>query len=586
MANLGIYSDDESYEKGFNFSSLPPFLAVATRHFHQEKQGPMTMTRKSPTSSFEGHTLAKDYYVMGTLGEGSLGKVKVALHLVTQTLVAIKILKKGTSTEPLINCEIELLKTLQHPTIIQLFQVIETKQKTYLVMEYAARGSLLKRVTECGHLEEDEARTLFRELTLAIKYIHSHNIAHRDIKSENILLDCEGHIKLSDFGLGKRFASGEKVKGFWGTTEYCAPEVFGLTEYEGLPTDIWSLGVVLYLLVTGYLPFRDTELSKIKAQILSRNCWIPHHLSPELQDLLNQLMTVDPTQRPLIVEVMAHPWLRHEKDSLISLTEIPKEPHWEIAFQMFLMGYKIQEIKDALNQKEYTRAMATYLILQKKQRQHKNDQDGEQDGTMAPEKSPNFPLPLRRGSSVPTLPTFTLPILPGLSGDKKKGCQAHSEPPTLSSPKGTLPEKNSPQHEPIPHLKMATFREIRWTTESTSSSTTTSSVFVSSEVSSYENIRDASIETSKMMGIDTSISFQEYISSEQVQGDSTDGKSLQDSSPCSRETEPQEHLGDQCQGGPRVPQRQQGRRGLKKSISQALYSLCCCPKRRENTLAR
>ncbi|XP_013210628.1 LOW QUALITY PROTEIN: sperm motility kinase X-like [Microtus ochrogaster] len=209
------------------------------------------MTRKFPTSSFEGHTLAKDYYVMGTLGEGSLGKVKVALHLVTQTLVAIKILKKGTSTEPLINCEIELLKTLQHPHIVQLLQVIETKQKTYLVMEYAARGSLLKRVTECGHLEEDEARTLFRELTLAIKYIHSHNIAHRDIKSENILLDWEGHIKLSDFGLGKRFASGEKVKGFWGTTEYCAPEVFGLTEYEGLPTDIWSLGVVLYLLVTG-----------------------------------------------------------------------------------------------------------------------------------------------------------------------------------------------------------------------------------------------------------------------------------------------------------------------------------------------
>lgn len=586
MANLRIYSDDESYEKGFNFSSLPPFLAVATRHFRQEKQGPMTMTRKFPTSSFEGHTLAKDYYVMGTLGEGSLGKVKVALHLVTQTLVAIKILKKGTSTEPLINCEIELLKTLQHPHIVQLFQVIETKQKTYLVMEYAARGSLLKRVTECGHLEEDEARTLFRELTLAIKYIHSHNIAHRDIKSENILLDWEGHIKLSDFGLGKRFASGEKVKGFWGTTEYCAPEVFGLTEYEGLPTDIWSLGVVLYLLVTGYLPFRNTELSKIKAQILSRNCWIPHHLSPELQDLLNQLMTVDPTQRPLIVEVMAHPWLCHEKDSLISLTEIPKEPDWEIAFQMFSMGYKIQEIKDTLNQKEYTRAMATYLILQKKQRQHKNDQDGEQDGTMAPEKSPNFPLPLRSGSSVPILPTFTLPILPGLSGDKKKGCQAHSEPPTPSSPKGALPEKNSPQHEPIPHLKMATFREIQWTTESTSSSTTTSSVFVSSEVSSYENTRDASIETSKMMGTDTSISFQEYISSEQVQGDSTDSKSLQDSSPCSRETEPQEHLGDQCQGGPRVPQRQQGRRGLKKSISQALYSLCCCPQNKKNTLAR
>ncbi|OBS59853.1 hypothetical protein A6R68_09021 [Neotoma lepida] len=142
----------------------------------------------------------------------------------TQTLVAIKILKRGTGTEHLISSEIELLKDLHHPHIVQLLQVIETKQKTYLVMEYAARGSLLKCVTMCGYLEEEEARILFRELTLAIKYIHSHNIAHRDIKAENILLDWEGHIKLSDFGLGKRFDSGEKVKGFCGTIEYCAPE--------------------------------------------------------------------------------------------------------------------------------------------------------------------------------------------------------------------------------------------------------------------------------------------------------------------------------------------------------------------------
>uniref|UniRef100_A0A8C2M9Z7 non-specific serine/threonine protein kinase n=1 Tax=Cricetulus griseus TaxID=10029 RepID=A0A8C2M9Z7_CRIGR len=132
------------------------------------------------------------------------------------------------------------MKTIHHPHIVQLLQIIETKQKTYLVMECASRGPLLKHVTQCGHLGEEEARTLFQELTSAIKYIHSHNIVHRDIKSENILLDSEGHIKLSDFGLGKRLTAGEKVKGFWGTTEYCAPEVFGDTEYEGLPTDIWN----------------------------------------------------------------------------------------------------------------------------------------------------------------------------------------------------------------------------------------------------------------------------------------------------------------------------------------------------------
>ncbi|CAH6787738.1 AABR07054286.1 [Phodopus roborovskii] len=522
------------------------------------------MTRKFTTSSFEGHTLAKDYYVMGTLGEGSLGKVKVAIHLVTQTLVAIKILKKGTSTEPLISCEVELLKTIQHPHIVQLLQVIETKQKTYLVMECATRGSLFKRVTQYGHLDEEEARTLFRELTSAIKYIHSHNIAHRDIKPENILLDSEGHIKLSDFGLGKIFTSGEKARGFWGTAEYCAPEVFGYTEYEGLPTDIWSLGVVLYFLVTGYLPFREAGHSEIKSQILARNCWIPPHLSPELQDLLNQLMTVDPTQRPCIVEITAHPWLGHEEDSLISLTEIPREPDPNLAFQMFSMGYKIQEIKTALNQKIYTRAMATYLILQKKQRQHRIDHDGEQDGTMAPEKTPNLPLPLRRGSSAPSLTTSTLSTLPELPGDERKGCRTHSEPLTSSSLKRALREKNS-KREPMPHLKTAINREI----EFMSSSATTSSTSIFSKVSNYE-----STESSKT--IDTGISpfsqgfttSMSSFSSEQAQGESC---------PSSRERNPQKHFRGWFQGVPRVPRRQRGRKSLKKRISQALRSLCCCP---------
>ncbi|MEJ1278879.1 hypothetical protein NN561_009803 [Cricetulus griseus] len=518
------------------------------------------MTRKLTTSSFEGLTLAKDYYIMGTLGEGALGKVKVALHLVTQTLVAIKILKRGTSSEPLISCEIELLKTIHHPHIVQLLQIIETKQKTYLVMECASRGPLLKHVTQCGHLGEEEARTLFQELTSAIKYIHSHNIVHRDIKSENILLDSEGHIKLSDFGLGKRLTAGEKVKGFWGTTEYCAPEVFGDTEYEGLPTDIWSLGVVLYLLVTGYLPFKEIDHSKIKSQILSRNCWIPTHLSPELQDLLNRLMSVDPTQRPLIEEVVAHPWLRHEEDSLTPLTEIPREPDPNLAFQMFSMGYKIQDIKDALNQKEYTRVMATYLILQKKQRQQRTDHDGGQDDTMAPEKIPNLPLPLRRVSSAPSLPTSTLSSLPELTGDEKKGWRTHSEPTTFSSLKKSLRKKHSPKHDSTSRLRVTTYREI----ESMSSSVTISSMSMFSNYVSTQNVSTESFRTTDtgMTTFSQEFTSRSSFSSEQAQGESED---------------PPKHLQEWNQNVPRVPRRQRGRKSLKKRISRALCSLCCCP---------
>ncbi|OBS77752.1 hypothetical protein A6R68_19858, partial [Neotoma lepida] len=270
-----------------------------------------------------GHTLAKDYSVMGTLGEGAWGKVKVALHLMTQTLVAIKILERDPIADicNMISSETELLKDLHHPHTVQLLQVIETKRKTYLVMECAARVFLLKCVTKSGHLEGEEAWTLFRELTLAIKYIHSHNITHRDITAENILLDWEGHIKLSDFSLGKRFASGKRSRASVARLN----TVLGDTQYEGLPTDIWSLGVLLFLLVTGHLPFSETERSKRKSLILSSNCCIPHHLSPELKDLLNRIMTVDPTKRPSIMEVMAHPWLHHEEDTLISSAEILRE---------------------------------------------------------------------------------------------------------------------------------------------------------------------------------------------------------------------------------------------------------------------
>ncbi|XP_031229557.1 LOW QUALITY PROTEIN: sperm motility kinase X-like [Mastomys coucha] len=196
----------------------------------------------------KGNTLAKDYYMLGTLDEGSFAKVKVAIHLTTQTMVAIKILKRGTNTDFLVISEIEIMKSLYHRHIIQLLQVFETKHKTYLVMEYASRGSLLRYIKKCGHLGEEEASTIFTELSLAVNYIHSQNIVHRDIKAENILLDWEGHVKLTDFGLGKRLASGEKFKGFCGTAQYCAPEVFDHTQYDGLPTDIWSLGVVLYYL--------------------------------------------------------------------------------------------------------------------------------------------------------------------------------------------------------------------------------------------------------------------------------------------------------------------------------------------------
>lgn len=233
------------------------------------------------------------------------------------------------------------------------------------MVEYATQGFLRKDINKYGHLDEEEAHSIFRELCLLISYIHSQNIAHPDIKAENVLLDWEEHVKLADFGLHKRLASGEKFKGFCGTAQYCAPQVFHHTPYDVLPTDILSLGVLLCYLVIGFLPFRERLLSKIKNEILSWSCWTPYHLSPELQDLLKRLMTIDPTMRPSIKDITAHLWLCHVPDRLSSSEEIPREPEPNIAFEMLVIGYNIQELRYTLREWKYSRAMATYLIIRR-----------------------------------------------------------------------------------------------------------------------------------------------------------------------------------------------------------------------------
>ncbi|XP_029420973.1 sperm motility kinase X-like [Nannospalax galili] len=161
------------------------------------------------------------------------------------------------------------MKMLQHPNIIKLYQVINTVENVYLVLEYAGGGELKSYVEKLGHVEE-ETRRLFLELAWAILFCHQNGIAHHDLKPENILLDGQGHIKLGDFGLGRKLHPGERVKGYYGTFGYCAPEVFTLQQYDGLAADIWSLGVVLYFIA----PIRRHRELQNQAEHLS---FLLHH---------------------------------------------------------------------------------------------------------------------------------------------------------------------------------------------------------------------------------------------------------------------------------------------------------------------
>ncbi|XP_052037668.1 sperm motility kinase X-like [Apodemus sylvaticus] len=550
-------------------------------------------------------------------------------------MVAIKILKRGTSIDFLVKSEIDIMKRLHHSNIIQLFQVIEARYKTYLVMEYASRGSLRKHISKCGRLDEEEARSIFRELSLAVHYIHSQNIAHRDIKAENILLDREGHVKLIDFGLSKRLAAGEKCKGFCGTVQYCAPEVLDKKEYNVLATDIWSMGIVLYYLVVGHLPFTETVLSELKYEILYRSCWIPYHLSPEIQDLLKGLMTKDPTMRPSINEILTHPWLCHDQDKLRSSEEIPRDPDPNIAFAMFQMGCKIKELRDALREQKYSPAMATYLIIKQKstwQAQFYHDRG--HGGLLDPTKAANINVTLRRVNSAHSLSIVPSHTRSKLLADGRKGCKRrHSVPPSLSCHDCSFMDNTSPLRWLMPHIGKGRFREKEGISNSTTSSgkrklmttttmttttttikiTTTSSgttysLFTSSQSSAFDNTQDVASESAESTDKSSSSSswgsttrspfpsakFQEEnigtssstwswgsttrrpFPSAKFQEENIGTESLQESSSSSSTTDHQEQLRRRSQPVPRMPLRMRVWKGLKKRVSNAFRRLCCC----------
>ncbi|CAG2058968.1 unnamed protein product, partial [Timema podura] len=177
------------------------------------------------------------YKLLKTIGKGNFAKVKLAKHMPTGKEVAIKIIDK-TQLNP-----------------VKLFQVIETEKTLYLVMEYASGGEVFDYLVLHGRMKEKEARAKFRQIVSAVQYCHQKKIIHRDLKAENLLLDSEMNIKIADFGFSNEFTPGNKLDTFCGSPPYAAPELFQGKKYDGPEVDVWSLGVILYTLVSGSLPF-------------------------------------------------------------------------------------------------------------------------------------------------------------------------------------------------------------------------------------------------------------------------------------------------------------------------------------------
>lgn len=234
------------------------------------------------------------YKLLKTIGKGNFAKVKLAKHVPTGKEVAIKIIDKTQlnpgslqklfrevsrdedwqivkqRTNPIL-CnffQVRIMKMLDHPNIVKLFQVIETEKTLYLVMEYASGGEVFDYLVLHGRMKEKEARAKFRQIVSAVQYCHQKRIIHRDLKAENLLLDSEMNIKIADFGFSNEFTPGSKLDTFCGSPPYAAPELFQGKKYDGPEVDVWSLGVILYTLVSGSLPFDGTTLRELRERVL------------------------------------------------------------------------------------------------------------------------------------------------------------------------------------------------------------------------------------------------------------------------------------------------------------------------------
>ncbi|XP_010868957.2 serine/threonine-protein kinase MARK2 isoform X12 [Esox lucius] len=356
-------------------SNRPPLLTIdhSSNQSHSESKSGgrpnMPRCRISVATTADEQPHIGNYRLLKTIGKGNFAKVKLARHVLTGKEVAVKIIDKtqlnSSSLQKLFR-EVRIMKLLNHPNIVKLFEVIETEKTLYLIMEYASGGEVFDYLVAHGRMKEKEARAKFRQIVSAVQYCHQKCIVHRDLKAENLLLDADMNIKIADFGFSNEFTMGNKLDTFCGSPPYAAPELFQGKKYDGPEVDVWSLGVILYTLVSGSLPFDGQNLKELRERVLRGKYRIPFYMSTDCENLLKKFLILNPTKRGSLEQIMKDRWMNvgHEDEELKPFIE--PQPDYKDPKRtdiMLQMGFSAEGIHDSLVNQKYNEVMATYLLL-------------------------------------------------------------------------------------------------------------------------------------------------------------------------------------------------------------------------------
>ncbi|XP_013008692.1 maternal embryonic leucine zipper kinase [Cavia porcellus] len=314
--------------------------------------------------------LLKYYELYETIGTGGFAKVKLACHILTGEMVAIKIMDKNAlgSDLPRVKTEIDALKNLRHQHICQLYHVLETANKIFIVLEYCPGGELFDYIISQDRLSEQETRVVFRQIVAAVAYVHSQGYAHRDLKPENFLFDEHHKVKMIDFGLCAK-PKGNKdyhLQTCCGSLAYAAPELIQGKSYLGSEADVWSMGILLYVLMCGFLPFDDDNVMALYKKIVRGKYDVPKWLSPSSVLLLQQMLQVDPKKRISMKNLLNHPWIMQDYNCPVEWQSKNPFIHLDDDCLTELSVHhrnNRQTMEDLISLWQYDHLTATYLLL-------------------------------------------------------------------------------------------------------------------------------------------------------------------------------------------------------------------------------